>query len=220
MSTNTKYQIAFRAGRVFRLPVLPETISVTYGTKNDSINVYGIGEVTIIQSRQAAIIEFSSFFPAKYFSGCNYSNIPKPSQAKQTIVNMQKAKKPIRLTVSGSLKVSMYVTIESFDVYEQGGDVGTLYYTIRLKEYREVKIRQMVVNTETKEASPEVTTSRTDNTPQPRTYTVKHGDCLWNIAKKIYGSGEQFTKIYEANRSVIGSNPNRIKAGQVYTIPA
>ena len=51
------------------------------------------------------------------------------------------------------------------------------------------------------------------------TYTVKKGDNLWNIAKKFYGSGAQYTKIYEANRGVIGGNPNLIYPGQVFTIP-
>lgn len=51
-------------------------------------------------------------------------------------------------------------------------------------------------------------------------YTVQKGDNLWNIAKKFYGSGALYTKIYEANRGVIGSNPNLIYPGQVLTIPA
>ena len=53
-----------------------------------------------------------------------------------------------------------------------------------------------------------------------RTYTVKKGDCMWNIAKQFYGSGAQYMKIYEANRSVIGGNPALIYPGQVLTIPA
>ena len=53
-----------------------------------------------------------------------------------------------------------------------------------------------------------------------KTYTVKKGDCLWNIAKKFYGSGAKYTVIYNANKGVIGSNPNLIYPGQVYTIPA
>ena len=55
--------------------------------------------------------------------------------------------------------------------------------------------------------------------PAPKTYTVVSGDCLWNIAKKFYGDGSQYTKIYNANKGVIGSNPNLIRAGQVFTIP-
>ena len=54
---------------------------------------------------------------------------------------------------------------------------------------------------------------------KPKTYTVKSGDCLYNIAKKYYGDGSKYTKIYEANKKIIGSNSNLIKAGQVLTIP-
>ena len=52
-----------------------------------------------------------------------------------------------------------------------------------------------------------------------KTYTVKAGDCLWNIAKKFYGKGGDYTKIYNANKGTIGSNPNLIYPGQVFTIP-
>ncbi len=51
-----------------------------------------------------------------------------------------------------------------------------------------------------------------------RTYTVKKGDSLWKIAKKYYGNGALYTKIYDANTNKI-ANPNRIYVGQVLVIP-
>ncbi len=48
-------------------------------------------------------------------------------------------------------------------------------------------------------------------------YTVEAGDTLWKIAKKYYGSGIYWQKIYEDNASVI-SDPDRIYVGQKLTI--
>lgn len=58
-------------------------------------------------------------------------------------------------------------------------------------------------------------------TPAPKpssggTYTVRSGDTLSGIAGK-YGLGWQ--ALYDANRGAIGSDPNRIHAGLVLTIP-
>lgn len=50
------------------------------------------------------------------------------------------------------------------------------------------------------------------------TYTVKSGDSLWRIARKCYGKGSLWQLIYQANQSRI-ANPNRIRTGQVFTIP-
>lgn len=207
-------------GSSFRFPVLPEKVTVSYGTNNDKLRVCGVGEVTVIQDMDAANIEFSSFFPNSYFSGCSYRDIPTPENAVDTILEMMVNKTPIRFTKTGSSNISMYVTIESFEHYEQGGDVGTVNFKIKLKEYREVKIRQITVNISTKKAKVSPPVARTDPTPPAQTYTVVSGDCLWNIAKKFYGNGSQYTLIYEANKSVIGGNPNLIYPGQVYTIPA
>ena len=46
-----------------------------------------------------------------------------------------------------------------------------------------------------------------------KTYTVKSGDCLWNIAKKYYGNGAQYTKIYNANKGELESEPYLSGAG-------
>lgn len=51
-----------------------------------------------------------------------------------------------------------------------------------------------------------------------RTYTVKKGDCLWNIAKKYYGDGSKYKKIYDANTKKI-ADPKLIYVGQVFVIP-
>jgi LysM repeat protein len=59
-----------------------------------------------------------------------------------------------------------------------------------------------------------------------RTYTVVRGDCLWNIARKYYGSGTQWKKIYDANQDICGKPYTRggityvmIYPGQKLTIP-
>jgi len=49
-------------------------------------------------------------------------------------------------------------------------------------------------------------------------YVVKKGDTLSGIAAK-FPESVTWQKIYEANRDVIGSNPNRIKPGQTLRIP-
>ena len=49
-----------------------------------------------------------------------------------------------------------------------------------------------------------------------KTYIVKRGDTLSGIGSKY---GVSWQKIYDANKSVIGGNPNRIYAGQTLTIP-
>lgn len=61
------------------------------------------------------------------------------------------------------------------------------------------------------QSSPQASTAQ-------RTYTVKRGDCLWNIAKKFYGNGAMYTKIYDANTNKI-AEPDLIYPGQVFVIP-
>ncbi len=54
--------------------------------------------------------------------------------------------------------------------------------------------------------------------PSVRTHTVESGDTLWAIAEKYYGDGNQYPKIFGANRDQL-DNPDLIHPGQELKIP-
>lgn len=199
-----------------RLPVLPEKFTVKQGSNNESIDITGLGEITIMQSRPALQFSFSSFFPAHYFSGMKVLVVTPPITYVNRILKWKASKVPIHFICTG-MYVNMYCTIESFTYSESGGDVGTYDYDITLKEYREVTLKSVTVSDSV--ATVQDTVARVDSADVPKTYTVKSGDCLYNISKSLYGDGAKYSEIYAANKSVIGSNPNLIKPGQVLTIP-
>lgn len=63
-----------------------------------------------------------------------------------------------------------------------------------------------------------------DNVSSPKAtekveyYEIVSGDTLSAIAKKFYGKGSQYPKIFEANKEVI-KDPNKIYVGQKIRIP-
>lgn len=50
-------------------------------------------------------------------------------------------------------------------------------------------------------------------------HIVKKGESLSLIAKEYYGDIHKWTQIYEANKAVVGDNPDLIKPGQELVIP-
>nr|WP_052759484.1 LysM peptidoglycan-binding domain-containing protein [Paenibacillus sp. DMB20] len=53
----------------------------------------------------------------------------------------------------------------------------------------------------------------------PSSYSVKSGDSLFKISAKVYGDGNNWRKIYNANKKVVGPNPNVLKPGIKLVIP-
>ena len=50
-------------------------------------------------------------------------------------------------------------------------------------------------------------------------YEIKSGDSLSKIAKRYYGDPMAYKRIFEANRGVLGDNPDKIYPGQQIRIP-
>lgn len=51
------------------------------------------------------------------------------------------------------------------------------------------------------------------------TYTVEPGDTLLGIAEKVYGDSTKWRRIYDANKDVIGPNPDALKVEMKLRIP-
>ena len=51
------------------------------------------------------------------------------------------------------------------------------------------------------------------------TYEVQSGDTLLTISEQKYGDGTQWRRIYDANKDVIGSDPDKLKIGMQLKVP-
>lgn len=200
----------------FMLPVNPETFVFTEKHNNTSVIVNSLGEVNLLGKRGLKEGTISSFFPNRNYNFSANSGRKKPYEYINKLLKWKENGDVIRIIIGGGINVQ--VTIESLKYGEQDG-TGDVYYDLTLKEYRKITLVKRKV--EKKKTTTKKTTTKprtTENKPKTKTYTVKSGDCLWNIAKKYYGNGALYTKIYNANKSKI-KNPNLIYPGQVLTIP-
>lgn len=127
-------ELWLKGKRSVRIPVLPSEYSVSSEQENTSVNVIGLGEVTLRGKRKLREISFSSFFPSRYDSSyCEYSAISSP-QAYVNAIEKMKQNGTVKLLITGT-PLSFRCTIESFQWGENDG-TGDIAYTITLKEYR------------------------------------------------------------------------------------
>jgi nucleoid-associated protein YgaU len=202
-----------------RLPVPPADYGIKTANNNSTFTVEGMGEVSFIGKPKLAEIEaISSFFPSQNYSFCQYTGFPTPSDCVTLIEKWRLSGKPIIYIITGTL-VNILCSIESFEWKEQDG-TGDIYFTLELKEYRVINSPSQTVSSTANTlsfsiANNLVTTVRVTDKTVPTTYTIKSGDTLYTIAKKIYGDGSKWQTI--ASNNVI-SDPTNLTVGQVITL--
>lgn len=205
-----------------QLPVNPfEDITPKVQGNNKQFDIVDLGEVTVIGKRKLKEFSIKSLFTGNVYP---FTTTSSPLEAKTYVDNIYKLMDqslPGRLVITGDgVDINMLCSIEDFEPSQHFGETNEYYYTLSLKEYREpvVKRVQIVQTAAVPKALASAQPVRAAQAPAAKTYTVKSGDCLWNIAKKYYGSGAQYTKIVNANKSKI-KNPNLIYPGWVLVIP-
>ena len=210
----------------FRFPVNPSVNTYTMPYMYEDFEVEGLGEVTNIKRKSLGDFTLETHFPIKYnASFCGYKDFPSPTECLEIITKFRDKRMPIRYIVTGEGGVNTLVTIRDITVNaNKYGEPGDIYINLALKEYQDYTVTTI-------DLSKNKPTTGSNNTTKPRpskpssnkvtSYVVKANDCLWNIAKKkeIYGDGNQWRKIYNANKKTIGTNPNEIFPGQRLVIP-
>lgn len=216
------------------LPIAPEKFTLKIKNQNKTITLINEGEVNILKDAGLTELEFDALIPAVKYSFAKYDDgFKRPSYFTDHFEELKTSKKPFEFKVvrqmpDGKLlfDTNMTVSLESYTTTENVNEGFDLKVSFKLKQYKHFGTKVVKVSApekETNTAAVTVETPReTTNSPEPKqetTYTVQKGDCLWNIAKKFYGNGSKYTKIYEANKDKI-RNPNLIYVGQVLVIPS
>lgn len=203
--------IAYK-GEVKTLPVNPEELNIERPSNNDNAEVIGLGEINIIKKPKLMAISIESFFPED----------DDPQEYIDYINEIYDAEEPCRI-VNKEMELNMMCSIDNFEHSARAGEEGDRYYTLELQEWRDYSPKKVETSDSNKKPSkPSKKPAKRPEQPKKKTktYKVKSGDCLWNIAKKYTGNGARWTELYKLNKAKIGSNPNLIYPGQVFNIPS
>lgn len=212
------------------LPVTPEKMSVKIKGNNKTVNLINEGEVNILKMPGLTEIELECEIPQVRQPYAIYKSGFRDAQYYLDILEDFKTKRrPFQFIVSrrtpggdNLATTNIKVALEDYDIVEDAGNGFDFRIKIKLKQYRNYGTKEVNITLAERPQATVEQPRETDNSPAPTvslTYTVKKNDCLYNIAKYYYGNGNLYPKIYDANRGVIGGNPNLIYPGQVLTIP-
>ncbi|MGN0992876.1 MAG: LysM peptidoglycan-binding domain-containing protein [Bacilli bacterium] len=104
---------------------------------------------------------------------------------------------------------SRYNEVQDFINHIASVSISTLVEETKAGKYGNGDTRKIVLGSRYNEVQNKINSDT--KVSNSITYIVKSGDTLSSIAKKY---GTTWNKIYEDNKSIIGSNPNKIYVGQ------
>ena len=217
-----------------KLVVNPASVEFTDVQNNQQINLLEVGTALLLGNRGLIGTTLESFFPSSespFYK--RHGGTRTPQECKALIKKWKDKGMIVRLIIS-DMDINLAMAVNSFSTTHREGD-DDIYFSLELIEYKTLNVPTVKVSTKVKSSITKrpATSSKkatSSGSSSGKSYTIKGGDTLWAIATRYYGSGTQYMKIYNANKSTIESaakahgfsssqNGHWIWAGTTLTIP-
>lgn len=188
--------------------VNPARLTVTRPNENRVRSLAMGGTVNIWGGRGLREVRLTTFLPA---ASSPFYNGQEPESVLAMLKSWQDSGGPVRLIISGSdINDAFLIEDVSETLAEGDRDVGL---TLTLREYKfKSALAALAGGSGGFSAAPQ---KRTDERVTPRTYTVKKGDTLWDIACRYYGDGTKWGTIAAKNGV---ADPRKLQIGKVLTL--
>lgn len=218
------YNFYFKDGSdVLTFPITPGELSIKVGSNNKVVTLINEGDINILKSPSLIEVEFDARFPMrKYPYSRTFSKFENYFNKFEELKEKKRSFRFIvaRTTPNGSRTwdTNLLVALEDFTLKESADEGDDVIISFKLKQFKEFGIKTVKIKTQTSKPTTTSTAKKprsTDNKKKTsKTYTVKKGDCLWNIAKKFYGNGAKWKTIYNANKTVIENTAKKRRKGK------
>lgn len=212
------------------MPITPSKVKVKINNQNDTLTLINGEEINILKEPGLTDVSFDLLLPQVSYPFTN-GRAQSADYYLSLFERLKTSKQPFQFILNRSMPsgrrlfyTNLTVGMEDYQITDDAEEGFDIKVTVSLKQYRHygtktVKVQPAPTPAETPTATVEQPQRETSQAPQQTTYTVKSGDCLWNIAKKYLGDGSRYNEIYNLNKDKI-TNPNLIYAGQVLTLPS
>lgn len=212
------------------MPITPSKVTVKINNQNKTMTLINGEEINILKEPGLTDVSFDLLLPQVSYPFTN-GGAQSADYYLSLFERLKTSKQPFQFILNRSMPsgrrlfyTNLTVGMEDYQITDDAEEGFDITVTVSLKQYRHygtktVKVQPAPAPAETPTATVEQPQRETSQAPQQTTYTVKSGDCLWNIAKKYLGDGSRYNEIYNLNKDKI-TNPNLIYAGQVLTLPS
>lgn len=140
-----KFSITDSKNKTFSLPINPKEYTIDAATDDKTVSVVKLGQLNLIGDEKLKSIEITSTLPVKT-ADVHYLSTTDVYKNGQTYLDklskLYKAKKPIRLVISGT-KVSFKGIISEFKYGMADGFADEYTYTLKIGEYRAHKAKKV-----------------------------------------------------------------------------
>lgn len=212
------------------MPITPSKVKVKINNQNETLTLINGEEINILKEPGLTDVSFDLLLPQVSYPFTN-GGAQSADYYLSLFELLKTAKQPFQFILNRSMPTgrrlfytNLTVGMEDYQITDDAEEGFDITVTVSLKQYRHygtktVTIQPTPTPAETPTATVEQPQRETSQAPQQTTYTVKSGDCLWNITKKYLGDGSRYNEIYELNKDKI-TNPNLIYPNQVLTLPS
>lgn len=207
-------------GSGIALSMLPEQIEHKSSASFQRYNIINTGPVEVHNGNELQVFSWNGQLPKRSMIRMVFVRAwhwQPPEQIERVIRGWEENGAILNLMVTET-NINHDVKIREFDITLKGENFWN--YSIELAEHKDLKIYTVQEMAGRKTAGKaRIMSNVTYAREKQISYTIKPGDTLWNLARRYLGDGAKYSKIYELNRDVIGTDPSVLAAGAVITIP-
>ena len=214
-------------GNFMTFPMLPEEIKVECATRFQSYDIMNIGEIMQPLGEELTRMSWSCKIPGEKRQVKNDEGIYQnpyiivshgdPLKVQSWFSYLRNKGIKCRLLITET-PVNHDVYLESYTMTYAGG-FGDYECDISFVHAKDLKVLTEGAEKKDNDGTAKAVTPQEQQRAEKKadtSYTVKKGDCLWDIAQSKLGAGSRYTEIATLNNI---SNPNKISVGQVLLLP-